>query len=40
MIEGIAIFYNGRIGYGILGVACAHMKGLRIFGEAKNDANF
>jgi hypothetical protein len=37
MIEGLAIFYNGRIGHGILGVACMHVRGMRIFGEAAND---
>lgn len=36
---GIAIFYNGVIGYGITGIACAHMKGFEMFGEAANDGD-
>lgn len=39
MLIGLAMFYNGRIGYGIIGVACAHMKGFEIFGDAANDGN-
>lgn len=39
MLIGIAMFYNGRIGYGITGIACAHMIGFEVFGEAANDGD-